>query len=173
LGQNPARQVALHAGLPKTVPCTTINKVCASSLKAISLGYQAIKSGSADVIVVGGTESMSQTPYYLKKQRWGSKYGHEEILDGILLDGLTDAYSKDQMGIAGDLCAAEHGISKEEQDNYSILSYERAQKASAKGLFNEEIVPVQLPGIKGAPGKVITEDEEPPKVFSKFFDPSS
>ncbi|KAI9325194.1 Thiolase, N-terminal domain-containing protein [Zopfochytrium polystomum] len=149
LGQNPARQAALGAGLPNTVPATTVNKVCASAMKAIILGAQAIAAGSADVVVAGGMESMSNVPYYLPKQRWGSKYGHQEIVDGIYL-----------MGNAAELCASEHKISREEQDDYAIGSYQKAQNAHASGLFADEIIPVEVPGARGKPGKVVTTDDE-------------
>ncbi|KAI9325328.1 Thiolase, N-terminal domain-containing protein [Zopfochytrium polystomum] len=160
LGQNPARQAALGAGLPNTVPATTVNKVCASAMKAIILGAQAIAAGSADVVVAGGMESMSNVPYYLAKQRWGSKYGHQEIVDGIVKDGLFDVYNEYLMGNAAELCASEHKISREEQDDYAIGSYQKAQNAHASGLFADEIIPVEVPGARGKPGKVVTTDDE-------------
>ncbi|KAJ3191463.1 erg10, acetyl-CoA C-acetyltransferase, partial [Dinochytrium kinnereticum] len=127
VGQNPARQAAIGAGLLNSVPCTTINKVCASGMKAVALGAQAILSGSADIIVAGGMESMSNVPYYMPKQRWGSKYGNQEIQDGIVNDGLTDAYNKGLMGNAAELCAKKYEISREEQDDFAIASYQKAQ----------------------------------------------
>ncbi|KAI8819431.1 Thiolase, N-terminal domain-containing protein [Fimicolochytrium jonesii] len=164
LGQNPARQAALGAGVPNTVPCTTVNKVCASGAKAIIFAAQAILTGTAEVVVAGGMESMSNTPYYLPQQRWGSKYGHQGIIDGVLKDGLTDAYNEQPMGIAGELCAKDHSISRQEQDDYAINSYQKAQAATAAGYFNEEIVPVTLPGARGKPGKTITTDDEVPNL---------
>ncbi|KAJ3091763.1 erg10, acetyl-CoA C-acetyltransferase [Quaeritorhiza haematococci] len=160
LGQNPARQAAIKAGLPNSVPCTTVNKVCASGMKATALGVQAILSGTADVVVAGGMDSMSNTPYYLTKQRWGSKYGNQEIVDGIVRDGLWDVYNEYLMGNAAELCAKEHGFSREAQDDYAISSYERAQAATASGAFAEEVVPVEIPGARGKPGKTVTADDE-------------
>ncbi|KAJ3180661.1 erg10, acetyl-CoA C-acetyltransferase [Geranomyces variabilis] len=160
LGQNPARQAAIGAGLPNTVPCTTINKVCASGAKAIIFASQSILLGNADLVVAGGMESMSNVPYYLPQQRWGSKYGHQQIQDGVLKDGLTDVYNDYPMGVAAELCAKEHSISREEQDEYAISSYQKAQKATAAGKFAHEIIPVEIAGARGKPGKTITTDDE-------------
>ncbi|KAJ3409012.1 erg10, acetyl-CoA C-acetyltransferase [Chytridiales sp. JEL 0842] len=160
LGQNPARQAALGAGLPNSVPCTTVNKVCASGSKSIALAAQAILTGSADVVVAGGMESMSNVPYYLPKQRWGSKYGNQEVLDGLVKDGLTDVYNNYLMGNAAEVCAKEHGFGRTDQDDYAIKSYQKAQAATAAGDFKEEIIPVEIPGARGKPGKVITTDDE-------------
>ncbi|KAJ1547836.1 erg10, acetyl-CoA C-acetyltransferase [Cladochytrium tenue] len=159
LGQNPARQAALGAGIPNSVPSTTVNKVCASGMKAISLAAQSIMTGSADVVVAGGMESMSNVPYYLPKHRFGSKYGHQEIVDGIIKDGLFDVYNQYLMGNAAELCAAEHKFTRKDQDDYAIESYQRAQKATAGGFF-EEIIPVEIPGARGKPGKSVSTDDE-------------
>lgn len=160
LGQNPARQAALAAGLPHRVPCTTVNKVCASGTKAIIFAAQSILLGNADIVVAGGMESMSNTPYYLPKQRWGSKYGHQEVVDGVVKDGLTDVYHGYAMGVAAELCAKEHTISRTEQDDYAISSYQRAQAATSSGAFNDEIVPIEIPGQRGKPGKTVSVDDE-------------
>jgi acetyl-CoA C-acetyltransferase len=117
-------------------------------------------TGSADIIVAGGMESMSNVPYYMTKQRWGSKYGHQEVLDGIVKDGLTDVYNEYLMGNAAELCASEHQISRQEQDDYAISSYQKAQNATAAGLFADEIIPVEIPGVRGKPGKVVSSDDE-------------
>ncbi|TPX56044.1 hypothetical protein PhCBS80983_g04847 [Powellomyces hirtus] len=160
LGQNPARQAALGAGLPNTVPCTTVNKVCASGMKAVIFAAQSILLGNADMVVAGGMESMSNTPYYLPQQRFGSKYGNQQILDGIVKDGLTDPYDQTLMGVAAELCAKEHNISREAQDDYAIQSYTKAQEATQSGAFANEIIPVQIPGARGKPGKTVTVDDE-------------
>lgn len=159
LGQAPARQAAKFAGLPDNVICTTINKVCASGMKAIMQGAQSIMLGDADVIVAGGMESMSQVPFYSDTLRWGNKYGNATLIDGLAKDGLTDVYHNYPMGNAAELCAKECKISREEQDAYAIESYKRSQAAWASGKFNEEIVPVQVPQRKGDPVQV-KEDEE-------------
>ncbi|KAJ3321113.1 erg10, acetyl-CoA C-acetyltransferase [Boothiomyces sp. JEL0866] len=159
-GQNPARQVALKAGLNNSVPCTTLNKVCASGMKAISLAALTIASGSAHVVVAGGTESMSNVPYYSPSQRFGSKFGHQELVDGIVKDGLWDAFNGFLMGNAAELCAEEHGFTREQQDDYAIESYTKAQTATKQGNFNNEIVPVVIKGARGKPDKTITTDDE-------------
>lgn len=159
LGQAPARQAALGAGLPQTVPCTTINKVCSSGMKAIMLAAQAVQLGQSDVIVAGGMESMSNIPYYVPRLRWGSKYGHQEIVDGLQKDGLTDAYDHVAMGNCGDATAEKYNISREAQDEYAIRSYERAASATESGAFANEIIPVSIPQRKGDP-KIIAQDEE-------------
>ncbi|KAF9971431.1 erg10, acetyl-CoA C-acetyltransferase [Actinomortierella ambigua] len=160
LGQNPARQVALGAGLPQSVISTTVNKVCASSMKAVMLAAQSIQLGQADIIVAAGAESMSNVPYYLPKMRFGSKYGHQEVVDGLQKDGLTDVYNNYSMGNAAEETAEEEGFTREDQDNFAIDSYKRAQAATEQGLFQSEIVPVVIPGTRGQPDKVITTDEE-------------
>lgn len=159
LGQAPARQAAKFAGLPDNVICTTINKVCASGMKAIMQGAQSIMLGDADVIVAGGMESMSQVPFYAETLRWGNKYGNTTLIDGLAKDGLTDVYHNYPMGNAAELCAKECKISREEQDVYAIESYKRSQAAWAAGKFNEEIVPVEVPQRKGDP-ILVKEDEE-------------
>lgn len=159
LGQAPARQAALGAGIPNSVPCTTVNKVCASGLKAVMLAAQAIKAGDADIIVAGGMENMSMTPFYSTTARTGSKFGHSQLLDGIVKDGLTDAYDNEVMGTCGDACAKEYNFSREDQDNFAIQSYNRSTKAWAEGRFDEEIVPVEVPQRRGEP-VIVKEDEE-------------
>ncbi|CUT05156.1 thiolase family protein [Candidatus Chrysopegis kryptomonas] len=178
VGQAPARQAAIFAGLPTKVECMTINKVCGSGLKAVMLATQAIKLGDADIIVAGGMESMSNAPYLLDKARTGYRMGHAQIIDSMIKDGLWDVYNDFHMGNAGELCAKECGISREEQDEFAVLSYKRALEAIEKGYFKEEIVPVPVPQPKGET-ILVTEDEEPKKViFEKIpklkpaFDPN-
>lgn len=168
VGQAPARQAAIFAGLPSSVECLTINKVCGSGLKAVMLAAQAVALGDADVIVAGGMESMSQAPYLLDRARLGYRLGHGQILDSMIKDGLWDVYNDFHMGNAGELCARNMKISREEQDEYAAESYRRALRAQAEGLFAEEIVPVDVPQAKGAPVRVV-EDEEPKRVnFDKM-----
>lgn len=159
LGQAPARQAALGGGIPMNVPCTTVNKVCSSGMKAVMFGAQTIQLGQADLIVAGGMESMSNIPYYVPRMRWGSKYGHQELVDGLQKDGLTDAYDHVAMGNCGDSTAAKYGISREAQDEYAINSYKRAAEATEKGFFKDEIAPVSIPQRKGDP-QIVSEDEE-------------
>lgn len=159
LGQAPARQAAMFAGLPNTVQCTTINKVCASGMKAIMIGAQSIMLGDADVVVAGGMENMSQVPFYSENLRWGNKFGNVTMIDGLAKDGLTDVYHNYPMGNAADLCAKECNISREDQDAFAIESYKRSQAAWAAGRFNDEIVPVEIPQRKGDP-IIMKEDEE-------------
>ncbi|MBM3185602.1 MAG: acetyl-CoA C-acyltransferase [Bacteroidetes bacterium] len=163
VGQAPARQAALGAGLNKNVPCTTINKVCASGMKSIMLGAQTILAGDNHVVVVGGMENMSQTPHYVSGRN-GTKFGNITMLDGITKDGLLDVYSKVPMGNCAELCAKEYEITREDQDNFAITSYTRAADAWKAGRFNNEIVPVAVPQRKGDPIMVI-EDEEYKNVF--------
>ncbi|KAI7881535.1 thiolase [Lichtheimia hyalospora FSU 10163] len=160
LGQNPARQVALGAGLKETTVSTTVNKVCASGMKAISMATQSIMLGNAEVIVAGGTESMSNAPYYLPKQRFGSVYGHAEVIDGVLKDGLTDVYHEYQMGVAAEGCAERHSITRTQQDDYAIESYHRAQAAHNAGYYKHEIVPVTVSARKPGNDTVVDTDEE-------------
>jgi acetyl-CoA C-acetyltransferase len=160
LGQAPARQAALAAGLNNTTVCTTVNKVCASGMKAIAMGVQSIVMGDADCVVAGGMESMSNVPYYVDTLRWGSKYGDRNIIDGLAKDGLTDPYDKQAMGLAAEHCATECKISREEQDTYAIEAYKRAQAAWEKGSFSEEVIPISIPQKKG-PAVVMEKDEEP------------
>ncbi|OQP52535.1 acetyl-CoA acetyltransferase [Niastella yeongjuensis] len=166
LGQAPARQAAKYAGLPNEVNCTTVNKVCASGMKAIAQAAQSIALGDADIVVAGGMESMSNVPFYVDSLRWGNKYGNTSMIDGLAKDGLTDAYDGQAMGNAGDLCAKECGITREEQDAFAIESYKRSQAAWAAGRFAEEVVPVEIPQRKGDPIKFF-KDEEP---FNVKFD---
>ncbi|MCS7153893.1 MAG: acetyl-CoA C-acyltransferase [Bacteroidia bacterium] len=168
LGQAPATQVALKAGLPPTVPATLVNKVCASGLKAVMIGAQAIMLEHADIIAAGGMESMSQAPFYLPNQRAGYRYGHTQVVDSILRDGLEDAYCGLTMGTLTETCAATYNLTRQMQDEYAILSYKRAQEAQVKGLFNEEIVPV--PVTQKGETTFVTEDEEPKKAnFEKML----
>lgn len=158
LGQAPARQAAKLANLPDSVSCTTINKVCASGMKAISLGAQAILLGDAKVVVAGGMENMSQCPYYLNSHRWGSKFGNGEVIDGISKDGLTDAYGNVTMGSCAEDCVKTHNFTRSEQDEYAINSYLRTAEAWKKGFFNEEVIPIEVETKKGK--ITVTEDEE-------------
>lgn len=166
LGQAPARQAAKLAGLPDHVQCTTVNKVCASGMKAVSMAVQHLLLGDASVVVAGGMESMSNVPFYVDTLRWGNKYGHSSLIDGLAKDGLTDAYDGKAMGHAAEKCAAECGISRAEQDAFAIESYKRAQHAWQQGWFNEEVIPVSIPQRKGDP-VIVKQDEEP---FSVKFD---
>ena len=159
LGQAPARQAAKFAGLPDSVRCTTINKVCASGMKAIMLGAQSIMLGDSDVVVAGGMENMSQVPFYAETIRWGNKYGNTTLIDGLAKDGLTDVYHNYPMGNAAELCAKECNISREQQDAYAIESYKRSAAAWSAGKFNDEIVPVAIPQRKGDP-VMFNHDEE-------------
>lgn len=163
VGQAPAKQAALKAGLPATVPCTTVNKVCASGTKAIMLAAQSIQLGLAEVVVAGGMESMSNVPYYVPKARFGYKYGNAELVDGLAKDGLLDAYDECAMGVFADKTATRYGISREMQDAYAVQSYRRAEAATADGSFGAEIVPVEVPGRKGS--VTVMEDEEYKNVF--------
>lgn len=167
LGQAPARQAAIYAGLPDTVVCTTINKVCASGMKAIALGAQSIMLGDNDVVVAGGMENMSSVPFYLDKLRWGNKYGSSSVIDGLEKDGLTDCYSKTAMGCAADIIAAESKITREEQDAFAVESYKRSQAAWENGAFRNEVVPVEIVTKKGT--VIVDKDEEPWNVkFDKI-----
>lgn len=162
LGQNPARQCALGAGLPQSTVATTVNKVCASGTKATVLAAQTIMTGTADIVVAGGTESMSNAPHYLPVLRAGAKFGDQTLVDGVLRDGLLDAYGpKTHMGVHGEDCAAKHGFSREAQDDYCIKTYTRAREASERGAFSWEIAPVEIPGVRGKPGTTVAQDEEP------------
>ncbi|HNR20825.1 MAG TPA: acetyl-CoA C-acyltransferase [Bacteroidia bacterium] len=159
LGQAPARQAARFAGLPDSVHCTTINKVCASGLKSVMLAAQSIMCGDNDVVVAGGMESMSNVPFYSENIRWGNKYGDVKMIDGLAKDGLTDVYHNYAMGNAAELCAKDCNISREAQDAFAIESYKRSSAAWAAGRFNDEIVPVEIPQKKGDP-ITFKEDEE-------------
>ncbi|MBJ94158.1 MAG: acetyl-CoA C-acyltransferase [Rickettsiales bacterium] len=162
VGQAPARQAALFAGLPRSTPCMTINKVCGSGLKAVMLASQAIRCGDAEVVVAGGMECMSQAPYLLPKGRTGYRMGHGELLDSMVKDGLWDVYNDYHMGSAGELCASECGISRERQDEFAIASYQKALAAQEAGKFDAEIAPVEVPQRRGDP-IVVDRDEEPGK----------
>lgn len=158
LGQAPARQAAKFAGLPDSVNCTTVNKVCASGMKAIALAAQSILLGDNDIVVAGGMENMSSVPFYLDNNRWGAKYGHGQVIDGLAKDGLTDVYSNMIMGNCAELCAKEYQFTREQQDAFAIESYKRSAAAWAAGKFKDEIVPVEVKTKKGE--VLITEDEE-------------
>ncbi|NVJ46886.1 MAG: acetyl-CoA C-acyltransferase, partial [Cytophagia bacterium] len=164
LGQAPARQAALGAGISNEVPCTTINKVCASGMKSVMLAAQSIMLGLQDVIVAGGMESMSNIPYYIPKARYGYKYGNGELLDGLVKDGLWEVYHQFPMGNCADNTAKEMNISREEQDEYAINSYKRTAAATEAGKFKSEIIPVEIPQRKGDP-VIMSEDEEFKNVF--------
>lgn len=168
LGQAPARQAAIFAGLPKNVICTTINKVCASGMKSIALAAQSIQLGQAEVVVAGGMENMSQIPFYLPSTRWGAKFGNFEAIDGLPKDGLTDVYNQKAMGYCADKTAEKFNISREAQDAFAIDSYKRSAATTAAGFFKNEIVPVEIAQKKGDP-TIISEDEEFKKVnFDKM-----
>jgi acetyl-CoA C-acetyltransferase len=158
VGQAPATQAAIYAGLPNTVPTTTINKVCASGMKAVMQGAQAIMSGDAEIVVAGGMENMSLIPHYVHLRN-GVKFGPATFIDGMQKDGLTDAYDGNAMGVCADLCATEYNISREEQDAYAIQSYERSAKAWSEGKFDNEVVPVTIPQRRGEP-IIFAKDEE-------------
>jgi acetyl-CoA C-acetyltransferase len=166
LGQAPARQAAIYAGLPENVCCTTVNKVCASGMKAIMNGAQSILLGDTDVVVAGGMENMSSAPFYAPSVRWGNKYGNTSLIDGMAKDGLTDVYKDYAMGNAAELCARECHISRGQQDEFAIESYRRSQSAENEGKFINEIVGVEIPQRKGEP-VVMLKDEEP---FNVKFD---
>ena len=168
LGQAPARQAAIFAGIPNTVPCTTVNKVCSSGAKAIMFAAQSIMLGDADVVVAGGMENMSQVPYYMPKARYGQKYGHGQLNDGLVMDGLTDVYNQSLMGVCADATATKFEISREAQDAFAIQSYERTAAATKEGRFDAEIVPVEVPQRRGD-ALVINTDEEYTRVkFEKI-----
>lgn len=168
LGQAPARQAAKFAGLPNEVNCTTVNKVCASGMKAIAQAAQSILLGDADIVVAGGMESMSNVPFYADSVRWGNKYGNSALIDGLAKDGLTDVYDGKAMGNAAELCASTCGVSREDQDAFAIESYKRSQAAIEAGKFDNEIVPVEIPQRKGD-AVIFAKDEEPYNVkFDKI-----
>lgn len=162
MGQAPARQAAIYGGLPDSVPCMTINKVCGSGLKSVMLADQAIKAGDAEIVIAGGFESMSNVPYYLEKARTGYRMGNGTLIDGMIHDGLWDVYNNFHMGSAAEMCSREMNISKEEQDLFAETSYKRAVKAMDEGLFTDEIVPVEIRDRKNT--VTVTEDEEPRKA---------
>ena len=158
LGQAPARQAAIYAGLPNSVTCTTVNKVCASGMKSVMLGAQAIMCGDAEIVIAGGMENMSLIPHYVHLRN-GYKFGPATMIDGLQKDGLTDAYDNNAMGVCADLCATEYKLTREDQDNYAIQSYERSATASEAGKFDNEIVPVSVAQRKGDP-IIVSKDEE-------------
>ena len=168
IGQAPARQAALKAGLDKNTPSTTVNKVCASGMKAVMMAVNQIQTGEADVIVAGGMESMSNVPYYLPKERNGAKLGHTQALDGIIKDGLWDVYNDFHMGNAGEITAREMNIGREDQDNFAIESYKRAQKATNEGWFNDEIIPINVKDRKGNVTNVEADEEVSRVNFDKI-----
>ncbi|KAI4304552.1 hypothetical protein MLD38_040046 [Melastoma candidum] len=159
LGQAPARQAALGAGIPNSVICTTVNKVCASGMKATMLAAQSIQLGINDVVVAGGMESMSNVPKYISEARKGSRLGHDTLVDGMLKDGLWDVYNDVGMGVCAEICAEQHSITREEQDNYAIQSFERGIAAQDNSAFSWEIVPVEVSGGRGKPSTTIDKDE--------------
>ena len=158
VGQAPARQAAIYAGLPNSIACTTVNKVCASGMKSVMLGAQAIQCGDADIVVAGGMENMSLIPHYVHLRN-GYKFGPATMVDGMQKDGLTDAYDNNAMGVCADLCATEYKITREDQDAFAIQSYERSAKAWEAGKFDNEIIPVAVPQRKGDP-ILVSKDEE-------------
>lgn len=168
IGQAPARQAAMKAGLHENTPCTTVNKVCASGMKAVMYAVNQIQTGEADVIVAGGMESMSNVPYYLPKQRFGSKLGHVEAVDGLIKDGLWDVYKDFHMGNAAEICAKECHISREEQDAFAIESYKRSQKAQKEGKFKDEIVKLHIKGRKGHVDEIDSDEEVNRVNFEKI-----
>jgi len=167
-GQAPARQAALAAGLTQDVPCTTVNKVCASGMKAVMMAAQSIKAGDNDIVIAGGMENMSAVPYYLDKARNGYRLGDGAIIDGLVKDGLTDVYNKVHMGVCAEKCADEMNFTRDEQDNFALTSYERSASAWSTGKFSEEIVPVEVPQRRKDP-IVISEDEEYTKINKEKF----
>ena len=167
-GQAPARQAALAAGLTHDVPCTTVNKVCSSGMKAIMMAAQSIKAGDNDIVVAGGMENMSSVPYYMDKARNGYRLGDGAIIDGLVKDGLTDVYNKVHMGVCAEKCADEMNFSREEQDNFALTSYERSANAWSTGKFSDEVVPVEVPQRRGD-AVVISEDEEYTNIKKEKF----
>ena len=168
LGQAPARQAAIFAGVPNTVPCTTVNKVCSSGAKAIMFAAQGIALGQNNVVIAGGMENMSQIPYYIPNARYGYKFGEGKLVDGMQKDGLVDVYNECAMGVCADATAAKYEITREEQDAFAIQSYKRSIESTEKGLFKNEIIPVEVPQRRGEP-LIVSEDEEPQKVkFEKI-----
>lgn len=166
-GQAPAKQASLGAGIPNTVPATTVNKVCASGMKSMMLGAQSIMLGDNDIVVCGGMESMSNVPYYLPSGRFGQRLGHGKMTDGVIFDGLWDPYNDCHMGNAGDLCAKECGFSREDQDEYAVNSYKRAAAAWDSGYFDDEVVAVEIPQRKGDPVRVERDEDYTKVKFEK------
>lgn len=158
LGQAPAKQAAIYAGISETTPCTTINKVCSSGMKAIMIGAQSIQTGHNDIVVVGGMENMSSIPFYVNAMRSGQKLGHTQISDGLLVDGLTDVYNNVHMGVCAEICAEENNINRDEQDDFALNSYQKSKNAWEKGFFHNEITPVKIENRKGT--IIVDTDEE-------------
>src|SRR5579884_1000728 len=167
-GQAPARQAAIYAGIPKSVPAMTINKVCGSGMKAIMLGAQSILLGDSDVVVAGGMESMTNVPFYVQGARSGFRMGNQNLIDGMIFDGLWDPYNNQHMGNCAELCAKEKTFSRETQDTYAIESFKRAQAAQKAGKFAAEITPVEIPGKKGEVTKFDTDEGPAKAVFEKI-----
>jgi acetyl-CoA C-acetyltransferase len=168
IGQAPARQAAIAAGLSKNIPCTTLNKVCASGMKAVIMAAQSIKAGDNDIVVAGGMENMSMVPYYMDKARNGYRLGDGVVVDGLVKDGLTDVYNKVHMGVCAEICADEMNFSREAQDQFALTSYERSAQAWKSGKFSEEIVPVEVPQ-RRVDTIFVTEDEEYTKINKEKF----
>lgn len=166
LGQNVARQVLIKAGIPETVPAITINKVCGSGLRTVSMAAQFIKAGDADVVLVGGTESMSNAPYLLHGGRWGHRMGHGKVVDTMINDGLWDAFNDYHMGITAENVAEKWNISREEQDKFAAASQQKAEKAIKEGRFKDEIVSVEVPQRKGDP--IVVDTDEYPRFGTTF-----
>ena len=167
-GQSPARQAAIEAGLTTDVPCTTINKVCASGMKAIMMAAQSIKAGENDIVIAGGMENMSSVPYYMDKARNGYRLGDGVLIDGLLKDGLTDVYNKVHMGVCAEKCADEMSFSREEQDEFALTSYDRSAAAWSAGKFNDEVIPVEVPQRRGD-ALIVSEDEEYKNINKEKF----
>lgn len=161
VGQNPARQVALKSGLGSHIVASTVNKVCASGMKSLINGASSIIMGTSDIVVVGGAESMTNAPYYLPQGRAGFRFGEKTVVDGIQRDGLNDAYDNEAMGVHAEKCASDYGISREQQDDFAIKSYQKAQTAHAAGKFASEIAPVTIKGFRGKKDTIVDKDEEP------------
>ncbi|CAM9016760.1 hypothetical protein WICANDRAFT_27319 [Wickerhamomyces anomalus NRRL Y-366-8] len=164
VGQNPARQVALKSKLGVDTVATTVNKVCASGLKATIIAAQTILLGNADIVVAGGAESMTNAPYYVPAARSGARYGDSVLVDGLQRDGLADAYDGTAMGVSAEKCARDYNLSREDQDNFAIKSYQKSQKAHESGKFKNEITPVVIPGFRGKPSTTVDVDEESYKL---------
>lgn len=160
VGQAPTRQAVIYAGLHLDVPCTSINKVCASGMKAVMQASLSIQAGYRNVVLAGGMESMSNIPYYLPGARTGYRLGNNTVVDGLVHDGLWDVYNNQHMGLCGEICADRYKFSRSDQDEYALMSYDRAAKAWAAGHFNEEVVPIGVPTRKGQPDVMVTTDEE-------------
>lgn len=167
-GQSPARQAAIEAGLTTDVPCTTINKVCASGMKAIMMAALSIKAGENDIVIAGGMENMSSVPYYMDKARNGYRLGDGVLIDGLLKDGLTDVYNKVHMGVCAEKCADEMSFSREEQDEFALTSYDRSAAAWSAGKFNDEVIPVEVPQRRGD-ALIVSEDEEYKNINKEKF----